>query len=227
MAEALSAVSKEHPGYAGQAVYKTSFLRIYDLFVVGFSNRVIYRCPSRRFVELYNSYAGRRHLDLGPGTGYFLLHCDWSDGPPDLTLADLNPDVLRYSAHQLRKYQAEVVQTDILQPLPFPDGSFDSIGINFLLHCMPGPMREKGKVFTEAARVLRSGGSLFGSTVIQEGGDHWWLARRMMRIYNRTGILSTTEDSLTDLKKCLADGFGDDYTVEVRGSVAVFTAQRR
>ncbi|HET6298481.1 MAG TPA: class I SAM-dependent methyltransferase [Kribbella sp.] len=225
MAEALSAVSKEHPGYAGQAVYKTSFLRIYDLFVVGFSNRVIYRCPSRRFIDLYDRYAGRRHLDLGPGTGYFLSHCKWSDGKPELTLADLNPDVLRYSAHRLRKYEPTVVQADILQPLPFPDGSFDSVGINFLLHCMPGPMREKGRVFTEAARLLRPGGMLFGSTVIQDGGNHWWFARMMMGIYNRSGILSTTEDSLTDLKKSIAAGF-DDYQVEVRGSVAVFTATR-
>lgn len=225
MAETLSSVSKEHPAYAGQAVYRTSFLRIYDLFVVGFSNRVIYRCPSRRFVELYDRYAGRRHLDLGPGTGYFLSHCKWPDGPPELTLADLNPDVLRYCAHRLRQHQPSLVQADLLQPLPLPDDAFDSVGLNFLLHCMPGPMREKGRIFGEAARLLRPGGVLFGSTVIQEGGNHWWLARSAMRVYNKNGILSNTEDSLDSLRTALSAAF-DDYSVDVRGSVAVFTATR-
>jgi ubiquinone/menaquinone biosynthesis C-methylase UbiE len=225
MTENLSVVSKDHPAYAGQAVYTPSFLRIYDQFVLGFSMRFIYRCPSTRLLELYNRHAGRRHLDLGPGTGYFLDRCRWPVGDPQLTLVDLNPHVLRHSAKRLRRFGPTLVQADILRPLPLPDKAFDSVGINFLLHCVPGAMREKAVVFHEAARVLDKGGVLFGSTVVQDGGDHGRLARRAMRTYNRHGILCTDDDHLPELRAGLAAAF-DQYDVEVRGSVAVFVARR-
>jgi SAM-dependent methyltransferase len=226
MAEKLSLVAKDHPAYAGQAVYTPSFLRIYDPFVVGFSNRFIYRCPSARFIKMYDRHARKRHLDIGPGTGYFLARCSWPAGPPEITLLDLNPHVLQHSARRLRRYQPRLVQADILQPLPLPDGSFDSIGLNFLLHCVPGAMRDKARVFGEAARLLAHGGVLFGSTVIQGGGDHGRLARTAMRVYNRSGILSNDEDHLPDLEAGLAAAFGSNHAVDVRGSVAVFTAWR-
>ena len=39
---------------AGQAVYTPLVLAAYDLAVVAFSNTVIWRCPSRKMLALYN-----------------------------------------------------------------------------------------------------------------------------------------------------------------------------
>jgi hypothetical protein len=62
---------------AGQRVYTPLTLRVYDLFVLGFSNRLVWRCPSSNLLERYESHVGARHLDVGVGTGWFLDNCSW------------------------------------------------------------------------------------------------------------------------------------------------------
>ena len=59
---------------AGQAVYSPRVLRTYDLFVLGLSNRLIWKCPTKKLLAFYNEHVSGNHLDVGVGTGYF-LHC--------------------------------------------------------------------------------------------------------------------------------------------------------
>jgi hypothetical protein len=61
----------------GHEIYTPLVLRAYDLLVLGFSNRFVWRCRSMRILERYDRYAGRRHLDLGVGTGWYLDRCRW------------------------------------------------------------------------------------------------------------------------------------------------------
>jgi SAM-dependent methyltransferase len=211
--------------YAGQAVYTSEFLRIYDQFVLGFSNRFIYRCPTSDIVALYDRHVSDRHLDIGPGTGYFLDHCRFPSDSPEITLVDLNPDVLSYCARRLRRYAPRTIQADILQPLPLAMGSVDSIGLNYVLHCLPGSMREKAGMFSGLAALLAPGGVLFGSTALGQGVTYGRMGRSAVRTYNRRGILCNSEDSLADLQDELRAAFGD-VQVRVRGTVAVFVARR-
>ena len=43
---------------AGQRVYTPFTLRVYDLFVLGFSNRFVWRCRSSKMLERYESHVG-------------------------------------------------------------------------------------------------------------------------------------------------------------------------
>lgn len=217
-------VPTDHPAYAGQATYSAAFLRIYDPFVVRFSGRFVYRCPSGRIRRLYDRHAGARHVDLGPGSGYFLDRCRFPADAPELTLVDLNPDVLAFAAHRLRRYQPRTVQADVLEPLPLEPGSVDSIGMNYLLHCVPGTMAIKSRIFPGLAKLLAPGGVLFGSTAVNGGGSHGWLERRLIPAYNRKGILSNVDDSVADLTAGLRQAFGT-VRVERCGSIALFTAR--
>jgi SAM-dependent methyltransferase len=219
----FTSVPPDHPSYAGQATYTSRFLRIYDPFVVRFSGRFVYRCPSGHIRRLYARHAGDRHLDLGPGSGYFLDRCRWSSEWPALTLVDLNPDVLRYAAHRLRRFAPRTLQADVLEPLPLERGGFDSIGMNYLLHCVPGTMSRKAEMFPGLARLLAPGGVLFGSTAVTDSEEQGWLERRLVPLYNRKGILSNTGDSVADLEAGLRRAFAT-VTVERRGSIAMFVA---
>ena len=53
---------------AGQAVYTPWTLDLYDLVVLGLSNRLIWKCPTQRLLDLYNENVSDRHLDVGVGT---------------------------------------------------------------------------------------------------------------------------------------------------------------
>ena len=82
------------PAYAGQQHYTPVFLKIYDPLVLGFFTRVVWRCPTTRLVEGYQRHVRHRHLDVGPGTGYFLERAGLPEHSP-VTLLDPNPKPLK------------------------------------------------------------------------------------------------------------------------------------
>jgi hypothetical protein len=49
---------------AGQAVYTNRTLAVYDLVVLGISNRFIWKCPTRRLEEHYNQHISNRNDPL-------------------------------------------------------------------------------------------------------------------------------------------------------------------
>jgi hypothetical protein len=56
---------KETDAKRGQAIYTKSFLSLYDLSVLGFFCRFVWKCPSHHILELYDQYASANHLDIG------------------------------------------------------------------------------------------------------------------------------------------------------------------
>ena len=89
---------------AGQAVYTKLTLAIYDLWVLGISNRLIWKCPSFHLLELYNQHISGNHLDLGVGTGFFLDRCTFPTSNPRLFLMDLNPNSLEVTSRRVARY---------------------------------------------------------------------------------------------------------------------------
>ena len=86
---------------AGQAVYSKSMLVIYDWLVLQFSNRLIWKCPSKQILALYDRHVTANHLDVGVGTGYFLDHCRFLNVRTRLGLMDLNPNCLDAAARRV------------------------------------------------------------------------------------------------------------------------------
>jgi hypothetical protein len=60
---------------AGQAIYTQRNLRLYDLVVLGISNKFIWQCPTQSLVDYYNQNVIANRLDVGVGIGYFLDQC--------------------------------------------------------------------------------------------------------------------------------------------------------
>ena len=57
----------DHPAWPGAALYSRRKLRFYDV-MLAFNDRVFWRCPRSRLVELYDKCVSARHLDIG-GSG--------------------------------------------------------------------------------------------------------------------------------------------------------------
>lgn len=209
------------PAYKGQKDYGPALLAIYDLWVLGFMTRVVLRSPTETMSDRYRSQIGRRHLDIGPGSGYFLDKAS-PDGT-QLTLLDPNPDVLEHCKKRLARLDPTVVEADALKPLPVI-GPFDSIGINAVLHCLPGPMEAKSPAISNAAAVLDPEGVLFGGTVLGLEADHTGLARTFLKIGNKRGAFDNLTDTEEGLEKVLSNSFRD-VEIDVVGSLAMFTAR--
>lgn len=208
---------------AGQAVYTPRMLSVYDLWVLGISNRFIWRCPTPTILAWYDRHVTDRHLDIGVGTGYFLDHCRFPSGSPTLTLLDLNPNSLAATAARIARYSPETIRHNVFEPFQLNGQTFASVGINYLLHCLPGDIAAKQVVLRNAAEVLQPGGVLFGSTLLTLGVPRGYFARRLMSFYNSKGIFGNADDSLADLQQALSQLFS---RVEIKtvGCAALFAA---
>ena len=203
---------------ASGGIYNPVTLRLYDAGVLGLTNRLIWRCPTATMVEHYRSHAGRSHLDVGPGTGYFLERID----SPSLTLLDLNASCLAAAADRVGHGRSIAsLQQSFFDPLP-REHSFDSIGLNFLLHCIPS--HEKWDRLSQLRGHLRPGGTIFGSTLIPDPETATLAARALNSAYNRLGVFGNADDTMDELENALR-GYTEVSTRRV-GQVALFSARR-
>lgn len=209
---------------AGQAVYSKKLLSIYDLWVLGISNSLIWKCRTKNILHWLNQNLTSNHLDVGVGTGFYLEHCTFPDSKVRLGLLDLNPNSLEATAKRASRYTPEVYQADILQPLPTLPQRFDSVSLNYLLHCLPGDLRSKAILFDHLAPWLNPGAIISGSTILHEGVPQGLAAKRLMQFYNQKKIFSNSADSLDALQSQLASRY-TDVELKVIGCVALFQAR--
>ena len=110
-------MDRADPAYKGQSDYGRVLLNVYDPLVLGLAARFVWRCPTTRLLEGYRQYIRSRHLDVGPGTGYFLERSGMPEGSP-VTIVDPNPNVLEHASRRLRHLEITTVEADVLKPLP-------------------------------------------------------------------------------------------------------------
>jgi SAM-dependent methyltransferase len=216
-------MDRDDPSYKGQAGYTPLLLKIYDPWVLGFMARAVWRCPIPPVVERYHRLMGRRHLDVGPGTGYFLEKAAPPDGT-EITLLDPNTNVLAHASRRLAAMHPLTVQADVLKPLPV-DPPFDSAALSYVLHCLRGPQSQKAVAIRNIADVLTPDGVLFGGTVLGLAERHTPQARVFLRMVNWHGDFDNLGDTAEGLRQILEESF-EAVEVEVVGSTANFTATR-
>lgn len=198
-------------------------LNLYDPLVVGPIARFVWHTPADQLIERYRRHIRTNHLDIGPGTGYFLEHSGLPSGSR-VTIVDPNPNVLRHVSRRLRQFDVTSVEADVLKPLAV-GGPFDSAALHLVIHCLPGPLERKATAVANVAAVLAPTGILFGASVLGSSGNHSFMARRFLDVFNRhRGFdnLADTEDGLRDI---LAASF-EQVELETIGSAAVFAATR-
>lgn len=202
---------------ARASIYNGLTLRVYDLAVLGLTNSLIWRCPTARLVDHYRNNVGASHLDIGPGTGYYLERVD----ARSISLLDLNESSLAASAERIAP-QVEVrsLRQSFFDPLD-SNLHFDSIGLNFLMHCIPD--RCKWNRLAELRAHLAPGGMIFGSTVVPDHEGANPAAILLNGIYNRLGVFGNSDDTTTDITNAL-HGLCH-VQVDRVGQVVMFSAQ--
>jgi hypothetical protein len=158
------------------------------------------------------------------GTGYFLDRCRFPIATPRVALMDLNPQALAFTAQRIARYQPETYRRNVLDPIAIEAPRFDSVGINYLLHCMPGTIESKAVAFDHLKALMNPNAVLFGSTLLQGGVQRSGFAKRLMHVYNKKGIFSNEQDDLEGLQRALSSRFRD-VSVQVVGCGALFSGR--
>lgn len=204
-----------------QEVYTKRNLALYDFLVLRVFYPLVWRCPPNVMLRLYDRSVGARHLDLGPGTGYFVDRCRFPVTRPEITLLDLNIECLKMSERRLARYQPKICCANLMQPLPLPRRHYDSVALNLVLHTIPGGWETKGVVFEHIAACLKPGGVLFGSTLLARGIPMNSLTRHLMAEQYRRGICQNDSDDAEGLTEQLQKYFSS-FKLVIRGCVALF-----
>lgn len=210
---------------ASHAVYTKAVLAIYDVWVHGISNPLIWRCPTAHLRELYDRQISRNHMDVGVGTGSFLDRCRFPSPKPRLVLVDANPNSLEVAARRLHRYRPMLYRRDVLRALDIDAPPFDSIGLMYVLHCLPGDLAAKAVALDNLNAFLGPAGVLFGATILSDGVSTSRAARKLMEIYNAKGIFSSADDHLDALRCVLAETYAE-VRIDIVGSVALFSVRR-
>jgi SAM-dependent methyltransferase len=216
-------MDRDDPAFKGQSDYTRLLLNLYDPLVLGPVARFVWRCPTSELTERYRDHIREPHLDVGPGTGYFLERSGLPSGTA-VTILDPNPNVLRHVSRRLPGLEISAVEADVCKRLPV-DGPFASAALHLVLHCLPGPLERKAQAVANVAAVLAPHGVLFGATVLGESGPHTRLSRRVLHAFNRRGAFDNLGDTEESLGEILRASF-DEVNVDVIGSIAVFAATK-
>lgn len=259
----------KRPTTAGAAVYSPLFLNlVYDRLVLGLYCTYVWRCSSIILQNLYNTLVGdsknsakgyvspvgsdgqalgKRILDVGVGTGYFLASTTLPENS-SVTLFDLNPACLeaaslrcKHSHAGLPGLEVRTVCGDFLAPADDSNSihqklvdsrhqpeSFDIIMTSMLLHCVPGPPQRKATALASLARLVEpQSGVLAGATILgdrENGVKHNLLGRFIMFWHNALGMFDNRGDDVLTFVGALRDQF-HDVKWEIVGTILIFQAR--
>lgn len=224
--------SLEKPSGAGDnqtyfSVYTRRALQVYDWVVLGISARLIGNCNVRALIlAMYRQHISTNHLDIGPGSGYFLDHAlDGAQGVR-LVLSDIQPNCIVHCMKRLSRFKPSFFLANIVTPFTV-DRQFASIGLNFVLHCVPGTMHQKLEpICHNIAAMLQPDGVFFGSTAVGKGGKFNSLGKFINNKYNDVGIFSNLNDDMATIETVLKRHFKNVQTNQV-GTIVFFSAVGR
>ena len=207
-----------------QKYFNRVTLFFYDVILYGFISKHGWGCSPKTLDAHYASHITGNHLDVGVGTGYLLDRVSFPGATPRLALMDLSLSCLTKTLTRLARYKPESYGQNILKPITMDIYKFDSVGVNSVMHCIPGSFKEKGIAFRHLKSLLNENGVLFGTTVLSKGVNKNWLSKIFMKFFNRLGVFINNDDSLNDLTEALRKYF-QQVDITVVGSTAIFSAR--
>jgi hypothetical protein len=212
-----TAIAKAH------AIYTPFMLSVYDLLVHGLSNRSAWRCPTEKLLDLYRANLSANHLEAGVGTGFFLDRTG-NGRLKRLVALDINRHCLDRARRRLARFSPELHQANLLAPLQLDIVPVASVGLTYVLHCLPGRMGEKLAAVDHLRPLMANGAVLFGATILGRGIAPNRAASVLLDIYNERGVFNNREDDLASLSDGLRQRF-DRVGIETQGCVALFCAK--
>jgi SAM-dependent methyltransferase len=149
-------------------LYHDAVARTYeDKWAISFDQRCI-RYVRERAERMLPARRYHRVLEVGAGTGFFLLNL-WQAGyVGEAHATDLSPGMLAVCVENARRMGCDLrSRTADAEALPYPDGTFDLVVGHAILHHLPRP----GAALAEAFRVLAPGGAVLFAGEPTRRGD--------------------------------------------------------
>jgi ubiquinone/menaquinone biosynthesis C-methylase UbiE len=162
---------------AANILYHDAAARSYDAkWAIAFDDRCI-RYVRERAERMLPAGRYHRVLDVGSGTGFFILNLWLAGYVGEAHACDISPGMLAACVESARQVGCDLsVRTADAERLPYEDACFDLVIGHAILHHLPEPQ----VALQEMHRVLVPGGELLVAGEPTRTGDR--LARRVGRV---------------------------------------------
>jgi hypothetical protein len=140
-----------------------------------------------------------------------------------LVLLDANRNCLDRAGARLARFKPELHQVNLLAPLVLRTAPVASVGLTYVLHCLPGRMDEKLKAIDHLRPLMRDSATSFGATILGRGTTPSAVASTLLDLYNAQGVFNNRDDDFAALSDGLRRRF-DNVAITQEGCVAIFRA---
>ena len=201
-------------------------MRYYDHIVNNINCERVWRCSQQYTINHYRNNIASYHLEIGPGTGYFLENENLrkANSIEKITLVDINSDILEYASENLQYDYSRIstVNCNLFKETLPTHIKFNSVGLNYVLHCVPGNLEDK--VDTLLHNLDHTDYNLFGATVICDPLHMNPIAEYELMLLNGLGIFHNNDDTYDGLVNYLEKN-NIRHTSVKRGYVALFNIE--
>ena len=202
----------------------TRTLKYYDYLVNEINCKYVWRCEPQNIINMYRQHCSSSHLEIGPGTGHFLLMSGKKQFN-SLGIMDINKKILNYSANQLGSQYNNI---SIYHQNIFMSDNFDqikpsSVGVNYVLHCVPGNLENKmEKLINNLSNNEKT--TIFGATVINDSERQTVSSKLLLKFLNKKGVFHNKEDYSYHLKDYLVKN-NIRHELQIIGNVLLFNVK--
>jgi phospholipid N-methyltransferase len=186
----------------------------YDYFVNNINCKYVWKCDQRYIKKLYANNITNKHLEIGPGTGYFIKKYQFNN----LHLVDINQDILTNSKKNLNNncQNIKIHNQNIFENNNKINEDITSIGMSYVLHCVPSNLDRSLDNLVENIKANNQV-TIFGSTVIPNKKD--FLAMTEIYTLNKLGIFNNINHNKEQLEYIISKYNGN---VKHVGNVLLF-----
>jgi len=199
--------------------FVTKSLNVYDFLVNDINCNYVWRCNKKNIIKNYQENIGENHLEIGPGTGYFLKD---NYNIKNLFLVDINKDTLEYSQKNLKNYYKNIIKIEhniFTTELKLND--IDSVGLNYVIHCVPG--RIENNIDNLINNINNNKPiKFFGSSVVSDINLQTKISECELLFLNKFKIFNNKEDISFNLINYLEIN-KIKYDYKIIGNVLVFS----
>ncbi len=186
----------------------------YDYLVNNLNCKYVWKCDQKFINKLYEKNITYNHLEIGPGTGYFLRNYNFNN----LHLIDINDDVLNNCEKNLKSncQNIHLYNKNIFEINNKINKEITSIGLSYVLHCVPNNLDSS---LNNLVENVKTGNKIiiFGSTVIPNKNDY--LATTEIYLLNKFGIFNNMNHNKNQLENIVNKYNGN---IKQIGNVLIF-----
>lgn len=189
-------------------------LNNYDYFVNKLNCNYVWGCNQKVIKNLYKNNLGKNHIEIGPGTGYFLKQNQFNN----LYLFDINNDILNDSYENLKDNSKDTFKINkniFNENEKISIDNINSIGLSYVLHCVPNTLDKSLNYLIN--NLNQKNVILFGSTVVPQKTNI--VASTELFFLNKLGIFNNKNHNIDQLKNFCKNY---EHEINVEGNVLVF-----